>query len=445
MRHLLAVTLLALSALLAWTHGPVIGAAAFLVGSAAIVTPSMLPSLGALCDATLTPTILLTNTLRKLFVKVPALSFFSSEFTTERVKLNQPVIGKIRVRPVASEFAPNAGGYEAGAQEGATLLRDVNFVMDKHIHVTISMSHLNALQNSIQKMEEHMEDSASVIGATIARYFLSKIRFAAFPHATALSVANSDKDALNAVRKAMNLRGVHSSRFGLVNSDVAEVLTSDTRIADRFDNRSADVDSNPYLTLRGISGFSEIREDPGLESGNTTAVAVTGEADDEVFTTAAAHGFVVGDRVYLTVTTGGAGLTTGYYFVKTRPLATTFTLSSTVGGATAAFTTDLTTATVRRGEEITGFFATREAIAIKTALPADSLEIARSLGIPTPVSDEIITDPDSGLSMIAYMWFKTGTMEAYVTLACLFGAVAGADCDTEAHVMAPSGQILRTA
>lgn len=442
MKSLLTALLFVMSVLVA-SVAPLLGAACFLVGSAALVTPAMLPSAGAMLTVTLTPTILLTNTIRKLFVKVPALGFFSSEFTTERVKKGQTVIGKIRTRPVSSTYDPTSG-YKNGAQEGETLLKDVEFVMDQHIHVTVGLNHLNAIGNSIQKMEEHVEDSASVIGSAVARYILGKVRFAAFPYASAYSEANSDKDALNAIRKAMNTRGVYSNRFGLVNSGVAETLSNDSRIENRFDGRSADVDSNPYLTLRGISGFQEIREDPALDDRTATAAAVTGEADDETFTQAA-HGYAVGDRVYLTVTTGGTGLTSGYYFVKTVPTANTFTLSTTVGGATAAFSADLTAGTCGLAENITGFFATREAIAIKTALPIDSLEYAAQLGIPVPASSEIVFDPDSGLSMLAYKWFEPGTMNAYITLTCLYGAVAGVDCDADDDVMGKSGHILRTA
>lgn len=442
MKSLLTVLLFALSVLVA-SVAPLLGAACFLVGSAALVTPAMLPSAGAMLTVTLTPTILLTNTIRKLFVKVPALGFFSSEFTTERVKKGQTVIGKIRMRPTASQY-DNTTGYKNGSQEGATLLKDVEFVMDQHIHVTIGLNHLNAIGNSIQKMEEHVEDSASVIGSTVARYILGKVRFAAFPHATALSVANSDKDALLAIRRAMNARGVYANRFGLVNSDVAEVLAADSRIADRFDNRSADVDSDPYLTLRNIAGFQEVREDPELDDRSVTAVAVTGEADDERFTFGSAHGLAVGDRVYLTIGSGGTGLASGYFFVKTVHSPTVISLSATVDGATAAFSSDIV-GTIGLAENITGFFATREAIAIKTALPIDSLEYAAQLGIPVPASSEIITDPDSGLSMLAYKWFEPGTMNAYITLTALYGAVAGVDADLDNDVMGKSGHILRTA
>lgn len=441
MKTLLALTLFVLTACVAAVHGWVPAATLLTLGSAALleVPSGALP--GSLFTVTLTPTILLQQTMRKLFVKVPALMFFASEFTTERVKRNQVVTGKIRLRPTASEYDTT---YKTGAQETRDLLLDVPFTMDKHIHVTLKLSHLYAIQDSMNKMNEHIEDSASVIGKTVVRYILGKVTSKAFSNSSIYTAANSDKDMLNAVRKALNLRGVPDNRFGIINSDVAETLEGDARITNRYDGRSQSNDASGLIRLQNVSGFQNIIEDPELDDGSTTEIDVDAEADTELFTTGAAHGFAVNDRVHLTVTTGGSGIATGYFFVKTVPSTTTFTLSATRGGATSAFTTDITEATVGLAENISGFFGTREAIAFKTGLPIDGIEAAKAFGIPVPVSDEVVTDPDSGLSMVAYKWFEPGTMDAYVTLALLYGATAGALVDTAGHVMEPSGQILRT-
>lgn len=441
MKTLLALTLFVLTACVAAVHGWVPAATLLTLGSAALleVPSGALP--GSLFTVTLTPTILLQQTMRKLFVKVPALMFFASEFTTERLKRNQVVTGKIRLRPTASEYDTT---YKTGAQETRDLLLDVPFTMDKHIHVTLKLSHLYAIQDSMNKMNEHIEDSASVIGKTVVRYILGKVSSKAFSNSSIYTAANSDKDMLNAVRKSLNLRGVPDNRFGIINSDVAETLEGDARITNRYDGRSQGNDASGLIRLRNVSGFQDIIEDPELDDGTATEIDVDAEADTELFTTGAAHGFAVNDRVHLTVTTGGSGIATGYFFVKTVPSTTTFTLSATRGGSTAAFTTDITEATVGLAENISGFFGTREAIAFKTGLPIDGIEAAKAFGIPVPVSDEVVTDPDSGLSMVAYKWFEPGTMDAYVTLALLYGATAGALVDTSSHVMEPAGHILRT-
>jgi hypothetical protein len=356
------------------------------------------------------------------------------------VKKDQTVIGKIRLRPTASEYDNT---YKTGAQETRDLLLDVNFTMDKHIHVTMKLSHLYALTDNMNKLEEHIEDAASVIGKAVLRYLLGKVNSRSFSNATVYSEANSDRDMLNGVRKALNLRGVPDGRFGIVNSNVAETLDGDARITNRYDGRGQSTDASGLIRFQNLAGFGMIIEDPELDDLTETAVAVTGEADDEVFTFGAAHGLLVNDRVYLTISSGGTGLASGYFFVKTVPSTTTLTLSATRGGSTSAFSSDIV-GTIGKKENISGIFGTREGVAFKTALPIDGLEAARAFGIPTPVKDVVVTDPDSGLSMVAYEWFEVGTMDTYVTLALLYGGTAGMMVDTAKHVMEPSIEILRT-
>lgn len=443
MKTILSLTLFLLTAVMAVFGQYVPATVCLFAGSAALIeAPSLTP--GALFTVTLTPVILLQQTIKKLFVKVAMLSFFAHEFTSERLKLNQTVTGKIRLRPATSTY-DGTTGYKNGSQEGRDLLLDVSFVMDQHIHITLKVDHLNYLADSIQDMNGHMEDSASVLGKTIARYILGKVNSRSFTNSSTYTAANSDKDALNAIRKALNLRGVPDGRFGIVNSDVAETLDGDSRITNRYDGRSQSNDASGLIRLSNVSGFGTIIEDPELSTGNDAAeVAVVGEADDETFTLAA-HGFLVNDRVHLTINAGGTGIASGYFFVKTVPTVNTFTLSATRGGSTAAFSTDITDATVGKAENISGIFGTREAIAFKTGIPSDSIEAARAIGIPVPVADKVVTDPDSGLSMACYMWFEPNTMDAYVTFAVLYGATAGILADTAQHVMEPSLQILRTA
>ena len=447
-RLLASLLLFALTAVLAFTHGLAVSAVAAVVGSTVLLQPGDLAaSAGSLFTVTLTPVILLQQTMRALFVKVPALMFFASEFTTERLKLNQQVIGKIRLRPTASTYDAAQGGYKNGSQKARDLLLDVPFVMDNHIHVTVSLNHLNSIADSMVKIQEHIQDSASVIGSTVLRYVLGKVSSASFSHGTTYSTANSNKDMLSAVRKSLNGRGVPDGRFGLVNSDVAETLSNDSRITNRYDNGSQNVDGEAQVRFKNLAGFKDIIEDPQLGSGNGTDITVSGIATTDLITTSAAHGLIVNDRVIFTALGGsGAGLATStYYYVQSVPSTTTLKVSATRGGAAVDVTTAYTGSTMHKEDNITGFFATREAVAIKTGLPMDSIELANAIGIPVPAQSQIVTDPDSGLSMMAYTWFENGTMDAYVTLACLYGATACALCDPGAYVMEPSAQILRTA
>ena len=165
MKSILALTLFALTILIGAVHGIAPAACLLILGSAALIEAP--GPLGSLCTVTLTPAILLQQTMRKLFVKCPALSYFAHEFTTERVKLNQTVTGKIRLRPTASTY-DGTTGYKNGSQEGRDLLLDVPFVMDQHIHVTLKIDHLSYLTDSMQAVEGHIADSASAVAATRA-------------------------------------------------------------------------------------------------------------------------------------------------------------------------------------------------------------------------------------------------------------------------------------
>lgn len=78
------------------------------------------------------------------------------------------------------------------------------------------------------------------------------------------------------------------------------------------------------------------------------ALAVTSVAATDVFTTSA-HKYQVGDPVWFSALTGGAGLTANQvYFVNTVPSATTFTVSATLGGPTFDHTTNITASTVQK-------------------------------------------------------------------------------------------------
>lgn len=66
----------------------------------------------------------------------------------------------------------------------------------------------------------------------------------------------------------------------------------------------------------------------------------TWEADDEVITEAN-HGLAVGDRVRIAITSGATGATAGYFYVRTVPSSSTFTVSTTKSlAAVQAITAD---------------------------------------------------------------------------------------------------------
>jgi hypothetical protein len=83
--------------------------------------------------------------------------------------------------------------------------------------------------------------------------------------------------------------------------------------------------------------------------GASVTLATSAHADD-IIDTAAAHGFVAGDRVVFTSLTGGTGLEVNreYYVVATSLAAQTFRVADAPGGAAINFTSDITAGSVRK-------------------------------------------------------------------------------------------------
>lgn len=76
----------------------------------------------------------------------------------------------------------------------------------------------------------------------------------------------------------------------------------------------------------------------------------TSASSDDIIDTAAAHGFVAGDRVVFSELTGGTGLKVGqeYYVISANLAAQTFQVSETAGGSAVDFSTNVTAGKVRK-------------------------------------------------------------------------------------------------
>lgn len=76
----------------------------------------------------------------------------------------------------------------------------------------------------------------------------------------------------------------------------------------------------------------------------------TSAAADDIVDTAAAHGFVAGDRVVFSELTGGTGLkaNTEYYVIAANLAAQTFQVAETAGGTAVDFSTNVTAGKVRK-------------------------------------------------------------------------------------------------
>jgi hypothetical protein len=130
----------------------------------------------------------------------------------------------------------------------------------------------------------------------------------------------------------------------------------------------------------------------GLPSNNGTAFAITATASTDVVN-AVAHGLQNGDRVIFPTLAGGAGLTaaTVAYFVRDRA-ADTFKVSATIGGDAVDITTNYTSGTCRRFENIVGMAAVPSALLVGFA-PVEPTAAVRS----QLFDYRIVTDSYSGI------------------------------------------------
>jgi hypothetical protein len=124
------------------------------------------------------------------------------------------------------------------------------------------------------------------------------------------------------------------------------------------------LDSDAIQDILAVDSWmgSNVTADPGYfdangrfvptdaDPGTSIAIANTSAAVDDQIDTSTPHGFVAGDRVVFTALTGGAGLSTNrsYYVIAANLAASTFQVSTTVGGAAVNFTTDITAGSVRK-------------------------------------------------------------------------------------------------
>jgi hypothetical protein len=96
-------------------------------------------------------------------------------------------------------------------------------------------------------------------------------------------------------------------------------------------------------------------------------------------------------------------------------------------------------------ENHAGFFFDSRAIAVATRLPMDGLDLAATMGIPAPVKREVVSDPQTGLSLAGFGWIDPINHYLYVTTTIMYGAVAGSQAGGAGVMTDYAGHLLSTA
>ena len=212
--------------------------------------------------ATLTPTIILQQTIEACRIQAPMLDFFAGGFTNQSLRCGQTAIAHLVNDPVAlvtdccdSEDPPTLNG---GTQTN-TLLSDVSIVMDKMVAVKLSLSRCNALRDDKKALSQIFANAARAVGKGIVDNILAGVLEARFAAQTIETEVNTDRDTLNAIRFSMNAAGAGSQRNGLVSGGVASALDSDPRIASN-DYHGQRIEEDPHAHFRNLQGFRDVME-----------------------------------------------------------------------------------------------------------------------------------------------------------------------------------------
>ena len=383
---------------------------------------------------TLTVDEILQDTMDAFKTNVPGINNMSTNFTGNSLKLNKTYTAHIASVPAATTYDANSGGYQNGATDIRTLLTDVDVTVDQHPKVSLYATHLNAIADDKKAYDKVVSNMGFTLAKGLVTHIAGKFTNREITQQSIYTTGNSDYEAIEDIRSDMNLVAASPlGRVGVVNTPVASALHLDTRVLSA-DYRGEMDGGNAHRVFKNLAGFESVYEWPELPTNNGTAIAVTIEADDEVVTTATAHGLAVGDRVTFPALAGGVGLTaaTTVYYVVSVPSTTTLTVSATAGGSAVNVTTDYSSGTIQRTESLSGMFWEPRAIALYAGIPDDLDGAAQLFGAPPTYGITTLTDSDTGLTMAAIAESQQGTLRGYLHLTFVYGVSVGRQAITGA-------------
>lgn len=236
--------------------------------------------------ATSSTTKLLIATMDALKVQFPSLFAFGTDFKEEPVALNQQVNARIRKRPTVQTY-DGTTGYFANEANAKALTEDVPVTLDQHKHVPVGIDFLEAFETEKHDLyQDAIADMVYELGKEALDYQMSLLTPTNFSESSTFALADADKDMLGKICGDLNGVGVPGgSRYGIVNTEVANILSADSRIASA-DYHGQLNGENAYKRFRGIDGFTEIFEYPDLPANGDGMGGFFGHANSVVMVNA---------------------------------------------------------------------------------------------------------------------------------------------------------------
>ena len=391
---------------------------------------------------TLTSSEILLDVLQSFKRQIPALNRMGTDFRTNSLKKDQTYTAHIPTMPSVDDVTTT---YNTTGQDARGLLVDVPVVVNRHKAVKLKWSHFDAIKDQKNRYEQVIANAGFALAEAVILDLLAGVTAANFSQSSTFATADCDVDMLTNVTGDLNTqKALNSGRVMLVNTDVANTLAGDPRLTSKeFAAQGVGGEGNRRWV--NTNGFAEITEYSGMPLNNGTALNITGVASTDVITTASAHGFAVGDTVTIPTISGGSGITasaTTRYYVATVPSATTLTLV-TASSVAVNFTTDISSGTIQKFENVVAFGFDMRAFTLLAGIPDDfDQQFLTALNIPRVMGFEAVTDPDTGLTMAAVSWQDTGTGALIWAPTLVWGSAlgrqgytnaAGAKCDYAGH------------
>lgn len=95
-------------------------------------------------------------------------------------------------------------------------------------------------------------------------------------------------------------------------------------------------------------------------------------------------------------------------------------------------------------ENLTGFFTDKTGIVMASRIPNDVEALANRIGIPAISKVDVVSDADTGLTMMGITYQDAGTFDVYTTLTWIYGVSAGAQGGTDDSLTDKGGVRLAT-
>lgn len=391
---------------------------------------------------TLTSSEILLDVIGAFKANFPALNRMGTDFRTNSLKLNQTYTAHIPTLPSVDDVSTT---YATTGNDARSLLVDVPITVNKHKAVRLKWSHFDAIKDQKNRYDEVVGLAGYALAKAVIDDILSGVSQGNFSQSSPYAEVDCDVDMLINVTGDLNTqKAFPTGRVLLCNTAVANAMSADSRLTSR-DYAGQIVQGNGLRRWTNTHGFAEIIEYVDFPTNNATALNITGVASTDVITTASAHGLSVGDTVTLPTLSGGSGLTassTTRYFVATVPSTTTLTLVTSAGAA-VNFTTDISSGTLAKTENLVGFAFDMRAIALLAGIPDDfEQQFLSGLNVPKIMGFEAVTDSESGITMAAVSWQDAGTGQINWAPTIVWGKAlgrqsyanaAGSKCDYAGH------------